>query len=553
MINEEYLTTPAIKLPKGERSFNEFIYTEVFKKNTVSLPDFLYYVSTLWKTEKFNAFLKYIQKVEVLNYNNSDFRFVSAFYRRALYTCICGKESLTPHCSFKCANSDPSVKAKKIQTVMKRFGVQNPAQSKEVQEKIQQTCLEKYGVPSSSQSDVIKKKTKLLNSEKYGVNHPMKTETVKEHQKSVIREHLGVDYPMQSKEVQEKAKKTCLEKYGVDNISKSEHFRTVVFENNFKKTYKNFNNYNKNFIVEHFVKENAFCIREFSGYFGIHDRCVINKLKVRLGILEPNNDTTFVPGKSKAEIDLFEWIPANRKISGSRQIIPPLEIDIYLPDYKLAIEYNGIYYHSDTFKSEGYHIFKTLECERQGIQLLHVFEFDDIKIWKSIISGKLGLNRRIPARKCEVREVSSSEASEFLGENHLQGSCSASVRLGLYFGGELVEIMTFGKPRFNRRFDFELLRLCSKKFTTVVGGASRLLKHFRGGHPGSIISYANRRFSKGDVYRKLGFSELGKTDVNYFYVRGDIVLSRYQCQKHRLASILGNFDAELTERGKHGT
>lgn len=117
MINEEYLNTPASKLPKDKRSFNEFIYTEVFKQNDISLSDFLYKVSTLWKTEKFNCFLKYVQTVEDLEYKNTDFRFVSAYYRRCLYICPgCGKESCTPFCGPKCSNADPEVKRKKSET-----------------------------------------------------------------------------------------------------------------------------------------------------------------------------------------------------------------------------------------------------------------------------------------------------------------------------------------------------------------------------------------------------------------------------------------------------
>ena len=186
--------------------------------------------------------------------------------------------------------------------------------------------------------------------------------------------------------------------------------------------------------------------------------------------------------------------------------------------------------------------------EKKGIQLFHMFEFEDVEIWKSVISGKIGLNQRIFARKCEIREVSHNDSVKFLNDNHLQGSCNASVRLGLYYNNELVQLMTFGKPRFNKNFDFELLRLCSKKFTNVIGGASKLLKHFRNTFKGSIISYANRRFSNGNLYRKLGFKEKGVTDVNYFYTKGDIVLTRYQCQKHKLKDLLENFDPNLSER-----
>lgn len=220
---------------------------------------------------------------------------------------------------------------------------------------------------------------------------------------------------------------------------------------------------------------------------------------------------------------------------------------MYLPDYKLAIEYDGIHYHSEQFKPKGYHIFKTSECEKQGIQLLHIFDFEDVDIWKSIISGKLKKNTKIFARKCIVKELSLDETKIFLEENHLQGFCPSKYRYGLFYNGELVQVMTFGVPRFNKQYDFELLRLASKKFTSVVGGASKLLKFFRNSHTGSIISYANRRFSTGDVYRKLGFIQLGITDVNYFYTGHNEVLTRYQYQKHKLKDLLESFDPSKTE------
>ena len=548
MQNEEYLTTPANKLPKGKRSFNEFIYTEVFKQNNISLPEFLYKVSTLWKTEKFNSLLRYIQTVEDLEYKNDNFKFVSAYYRKCLYNCaVCGKESLTKYCGPKCSNSDPEVKRKKSETTMKHFGVANPGQSEEVKAKMEESCLKHFGVKYSFQAEPVKAKIKETSLKKYGAEHPMKSEKVKEHQRSSIRERLGVDYPMQSKKVQEKSKKTCLEKYGTENVAKSDYFREKLFNTNFNKYHKNIQDFNPEYIREHFIENCKFKIQEFKEHFGINSRLVANSFKKKLGILEQNNDSYLDRGYSKEEKELFEWIPVENKISNIRSLIPPLEIDVYLPDYKLAIEYDGIYFHSEQFKPKGYHIFKTSECEKRGIQLLHIFDFEDIDIWKSIISGKLNKNTKIYARKCEVKEISFRESEIFLDENHLQGSCPARFRYGLFYNGELVQVMTFGIPRFNKRYDFELLRLASKKYTTVVGGASKLLKHFRDNHKGSIISYANRRFSLGDVYRKLGFTQLGRTDVNYFYTRQSEVLSRYQCQKHKLKDLLENFDPSKTE------
>ena len=170
-----------------------------------------------------------------------------------------------------------------------------------------------------------------------------------------------------------------------------------------------------------------------------------------------------------------------------------------------------------------------------------------------MISNKLKLNTKIYARKCQIKELKYNQVKDFLIENHLQGACTSKINLGLFYNDELVEVMTFSKPRFNRNYDYELLRLCSKRYISIIGGASKLFKYFITNHSGcSVISYANRRFSNGNIYRQLGFKELKASNPNYFYCKGDIILTRYQCQKHKLKDlynkgILNEYDSELTE------
>ena len=130
---------------------------------------------------------------------------------------------------------------------------------------------------------------------------------------------------------------------------------------------------------------------------------------------------------------------------------------------------------------------------------------------KSRINGLLGLNNRIFARKCIIKEISNNDAATFLNENHIQGSCVSKYRYGLYFNDELISIMTFGKSRFSD--EFELLRFCNKLNINVVGGASRLFNHFLNNHDEivEVISYADRCWSKGNLYEKLGFIKDGIT------------------------------------------
>jgi hypothetical protein len=164
-----------------------------------------------------------------------------------------------------------------------------------------------------------------------------------------------------------------------------------------------------------------------------------------------------------------------------------------------------------------------------------------------MILNSLGKSTKIYARNCEIRQVSSKEASSFLDENHIQGKCGSNIRLGLFYNDNLVQIMTFGKPRFNKKYDFELLRLCSLRGYCVVGGASKLFKFFRENFKGSVITYCNLRYSYGNIYKNLGFAQLSINEPSYFYCKNFEVLSRYQCQKHKLKNFLENFDENLTE------
>lgn len=199
------------------------------------------------------------------------------------------------------------------------------------------------------------------------------------------------------------------------------------------------------------------------------------------------------------------------------------------------------------------HLDKTILCEDKGYQLLRIFSnewTEKRNIWKSVISNKIGFSEKIYARNCEIKEISTNEEKTFLIENHLQGYVQSQIKIGLFYKGELVSVMTFLKSRFNKKIDYELLRFSNKVFLTVVGGASKLLKYFEKEYkPKSLISYANRRWSNGSLYGVLGFKFLHNTEPNYFYFKEkeNILYSRIKFQKHKLKNILPIYDEKLTE------
>ena len=450
-------------------------------------------------------------------------------------------------------------------------------------EKQKKTLKEKYGDEKYNNINKVIE-TQLKNHGIVGYNN-------REKYKETCFEKFGCDNPFGNKDIikqgretrlkkygdpnyvnPEKMKETRLKKYGDPNYNNREKFKNTIKENDpgFKKrneqTIKNHKekfgvDWPKQKHISHYEEYNDpeiykkfKSVYECADYFNIVYTTALEKMK------KFNPD---IPKKRGLQQQLlFNSIKTDNKIQDSRKIIPPKEVDIYLPDAKLAIEYDGLLFHSqgsenhEMFPNIGpnEHLKKTQECASKGIQLFHIFENEDMEIWLSMIHNKLGLNTKIYARKCIIKEIKNSDTKEFQNSNHIQGFCAANICLGLYYNAELVSIMTFGSPRFNRKYEYELIRFCTLKNHNVIGGASKLWKYFlKKYNPKSVISYANLRFSNGGIYEKLGFTKIAQSNPNYFYFKDSNILeSRHKYQKHKLADlhyngILQCFDSTKSE------
>jgi hypothetical protein len=256
------------------------------------------------------------------------------------------------------------------------------------------------------------------------------------------------------------------------------------------------------------------------------------------------------PSKPELEVSAFITSLVNTKLS-DRTVIKPQEIDCFIPSKNLGVEFCGLYYHSEKFKFKNYHLDKLNSANTAGVDLIHVFEDEwafNPHIVKSIISNRLGLTSDIRyARKTEVREVSSKDSRAFLEANHLQGSVDVGIRLGLYQYGELLMVATFSE---NRKIIealpfgwYELVRLCTKVNTSVVGGFSKLLKHFKSVYsPKGLKTYCDRRYFTGGGYEEVGFTKERVTEVGVYWVKRNRRYSRYVLQKHKLEKKLKRFD-----------
>ena len=443
--------------------------------------------------------------------------------------------------------------------------------SQETKDKVRNTMIERYGAPTTFQSEVLHQKMKNTMLERYGAEHPLQVEQFKEKIKKTtferygaenvfigLREQIkktnleryGKEYAAKSKIVQDRIKTTNREKYGCNYPFENDDIKKLSFE---KKRELD----KQNFIKR--VEDNNFELLD--DYEKIVGTTNLIKCKTCGTIIERNLSASFsfrCPHchpyiNSNFEKEVKEFIGKYVTFdSNNRKFLSNRELDILIHEKSLAIECDGIFWHSDYSKDKNYHLDKTNACEARGIQLIHIFENewkDKQFIVKSRLKHILGvIKNKIFARKCTIKEISNILANKFIDKYHLQGRYNATVCLGLFYKTHLVAVMTFAKPRFNKNYDWELLRYATVANFNIVGGASKLLAYFRKNYPGSIISYADRRWSNGNLYRKLGFEELPPSTPSYFYTKGSEVISRFGAQKHKLRKLLKNFDETKTEK-----
>jgi hypothetical protein len=460
-------------------------------------------------------------------------------------TCKIEFKSYNKTCSVSCGAINS--KQKREETYFLKTGYTNPSHNPEVKSKI--STSNKANAVSSLE---VRKKT---NVEKY-----------------------GVEFLLQTEEYKQKAKDTTQANYGVDNIFQIEGFNKLYpyvatpeqklktkikrFETDYLKGMYHYPDSIRLFTKDDWeldITERKYlcleCNQEFLRYSSNVYRCT----------------HCFPINFNKGESEVFNFCQSiydGTILRTDRQTIAPRELDIHIPDKKLAIEYDGLLLHSygdgKDFKwsivnnldkeNVKYHLQKTEQCKELDTLLLHIFEnewLNPVKqnIWKSIIQTKLGGNRTIGARQCELNGMTKEIVREFLNKNHLQGECNSSVEIGLFYEGDLVSLLTLSKPRFNKNYDWEIVRFCNKIGWNISGGFSRLLKEFRKNYSGSIITYADKRYSDGALYRSNSFVELPDSKPNYWYChpRKGTLESRLEYQKHKLKEKLSIYNEELTE------
>ena len=433
----------------------------------------------------------------------------------------------------------PEVKEKKKQSSLKKYGVENVFQAKEIKQKSKETNLRKRGVEYAMQSQEVKEKSKEVNLEKYGVEHVSQREDIKERKKNKSLEKYGVENISQADEVKEKKKQKSLEKFGTEYVLQAPEVRE-------KGKRKNLEKYNVEYDfqaeeVKKKIKEK--CLKEYGVEWPSQTlKSIENKKKTsmeRYGVPYSIMSSEVIEKSKKTNLKNYgveyfcqheRCIKANhsriskinkkfQKLLERNNVVSDLEYIIENVGYDLKvenklIELNPCFTHNVTrgpsFSgkarepiSVNYHLNKTLFAKEHGYNCIHVFDWDD----KSKIIGMLINKNEVQADKCNIKEIDKDEAVNFLNNFHVQGSTEQlEYAYGLFYEDKLVEVMTFGKPRYNKNYEYELLRLCTETGLTVIGGANKLLSYFEEQvKPKSIISYCDLSKFNGEVYEKLGF------------------------------------------------
>jgi len=458
------------------------------------------------------------------------------------------------------ATQSEEVKEKTKQTNLKKYGVLFPSQLKEIKEKTKQTNLKKYGTECSLQNEEVQKKAKQSMRKKYGVDHPMLSPVILQQREETVLKKYGVKNVFQLKEVREKAKRTCLATFGTEYATQSEviqekikktnlekygveyHFQSDEVKEKIKQT--NLKKYQseeiKRKMHESLVKKFQTKLTTILENLGLklldneyknahyihHWRCLKCGYEftqiwnvIQQGYLCPK---CYPKTKSKGEDELVQFLETLGLDvqKHNRDLISPLELDVVLPNHKIAIEYDGLYWHNEELVGKDYHLRKTQLCEEKGYQLIHIFE-DEWLLKKEIVKsrlkhilGKTEDCTHIGARKCFVREISTKEKNDFLEKFHIQGPDASKVKLGAFYQGQLVAVMTFSHGSLAKGVKkqdpliWELNRFCTHLEFVISGIAGKLLEHFKKNYNWKeIFSYADRRWSNGNLYEKLGLRE----------------------------------------------
>ncbi len=472
---------------------------------------------------------------------------------------VCGKipafstGKFLTYCSKRCAQLDK-------EKFLKKYGVEHHLKSKETKEKRRKTVLEKYGVDNIGK--ITRDKAKETTLKRYGVDNYTKTEEYKRKAQETSLRKYGTSHPMQNPEIKrklqnrlekirdviiEKQRQTFLEKYGVNSPMEIPSVKEKVLQSYKKRVWERLN-----------IKLNSINIEPLFSFDDFKSFKV--KTRQKLLFLCKTCNTKFLYHLNNGHLPVcpicYKGTNPERKVIeflksldipfevNNRDVLNSYEIDVFLPEKRLGIEINGIYYHTFenliTFRglsekeAKNYHRLKWIISQEKGINLLQFWDSEVLRkeqIVFSIISSYLGKNKKIYAKDCKIVELKEAEAFKFFTENHLANEVILGKNLGLVYKNELVSAISIGKARFGLK-GYEIYRFSNKVFTNVVGALGKLIKYSLKHFDGDLYSYVDLRVFSGKSLEKIGFKRVKITEPDYYYTKDFInLISRQNFMK----------------------
>lgn len=454
------------------------------------------------------------------------------------------------YCSRRCRNLSPEWKQQISLINQQKYGVDNVRKSSVIKEKIRNTKIKKYGSMNNYE------KIKQTCLEKYGVDNVRKSSLIKQKIKETNKQRYGEDYWHLSEQGKQHILQTLLLKYGVDNYRKSEIFKQHIKNINLKKygvnhhSQRHYDNStllmleNKELLynMHHNEKKSA---QEIADSLNVDQNTILRWFKIHN--IECRRWFT-----STGQKEIAEYIRTLNVevIENDRQQISPYELDVFIPKYNIAIEFCGLFWHNELHVDKNYHLSKLERCNKKQIRLITIFE-DEWNNKQEIIKKLLAylMNQTnapsVGARECSVTYLTSKQKKQFLETNHILGNGRSSYDIGLVDKeNQIVACLSV----LETKKEIIINRFCTSK--QVVGGFSKLLKVLEKDKKTSnkpIVTFADRRFSEGQLYLKTGFELLYVVKPDYYYVHNSKRFHKFNFRHKALRKKLDKYDSSLSE------
>ena len=410
------------------------------------------------------------------------------------------------------------------QTNLEKYGATTYAGSKEGKEKIMKTVQERYGVDNPGKIPGIREKIKQTMLEKYGTDSPFGLPDFEEKRKKTNLEKYGVEYSLQNKEIQAKSKKTLMERYGVDHYSKAEEYKQAIREQRAESLKVNGIDISKidltsmdtiiKSLSKYYAEQNKILTTKIISHLLNRDYCYIDN---HINTHNLKDLVRYHPLNSECENEIFEFIKSlgfDNILRNKQDIIPPQELDIYLPDKNIGFEFNGSFRHSEDKRPQKYHQNKSINGIDHNVFIYNIFEYErEHEESRNKIKKQIEVLLKPKAlSEYKIKEISDAETEEFVNKYSFEKYALSKTNIGMYVNNELVGIISFDKRKSFRTNTAKIMNIATNYSSECY---RKIIEYYMEKYGTKLyISLNITRHNLLD-FLKFGFKFVNYTDPNY--------------------------------------